>query len=115
MRMRSVGSDPGSVGSGPGSVGSDPGSVGSGPGSVGSDPGSVGRGSYRQRPLQLSGDGAEAVEHEVLSDAVDPLAARRQRAAHEVSALPLTGAEAPHDLHTHTHVKAGPSPSGSRR
>lgn len=53
---------------------------------------------YRERSLQLAGDGAEAVEHKVLAHAVDPLAAGRQRAAHKVAAFPLPGAEAPHDL-----------------
>lgn len=54
---------------------------------------------YRERSLQLAGDGAEAVEHKVLAHAVDPLASGRQSAAHKVTAFPLTGAEAPHDLH----------------
>lgn len=55
-------------------------------------------GTDRQRSLQFPRDGAEAVEHEVFAHAVDPLAARRQRAAHKVSSFPLTGTEAPHDL-----------------
>lgn len=55
---------------------------------------------YRQRSLQLAGDGAEAVEHKVFTHAVDPLAARRQSAAHKVTSFPFTGAETPHDLHS---------------
>lgn len=59
---------------------------------------------YRERSLQLAGDGAEAVEHKVFAHAVDPLAAGRQRAAHKVTAFPLTGAETPHDLHAGRHT-----------
>lgn len=59
---------------------------------------------YRQSSLQLAGDGAEAVEHKVFPHTVDPLAAGRQSAAHEVTAFPLTGAETPHDLHRESPV-----------
>lgn len=59
---------------------------------------------YRERSLQLAGDGAEAVEHKVFAHAVDPLAAGRQRAAHKVTTFPLTGAETPHDLHAGKHT-----------
>ena len=46
-----------------------------------------------ESPLQLAGGGGEAVEDEVLPDAVDPLAPRRQRAADEVSSVSLAGGE----------------------
>lgn len=59
---------------------------------------------YRERSLQLAGDGAEAVEHKVFAHAVDPLAAGRQRAAHKVTAFPLTRAETPHDLNAGRHT-----------
>ena len=53
---------------------------------------------HRERPLQLARCGAEAVEHHVLADAVDPLAARRHDGAQEVAALALARREAAHDL-----------------
>ena len=57
--------------------------------------------SYVQRPLQFPRRRAEAVEDEVLADAVDPLAARRDLTRDEVSALALSGGEGAHDLTGH--------------
>ena len=57
--------------------------------------------SHVQRSLQLARGRAEAVEDEVLADAVDPLAARRDLTGDEVSALALPGGEGADDLPGH--------------
>lgn len=54
---------------------------------------------HRECSFQLAGDCAEAVEHKVLSHAVDPLPTGRQRATHKVATFSFTGAETPHDLY----------------
>lgn len=53
---------------------------------------------YRQRSLQFACDCAEAVQHQVFTHTVDPLAAGRQSATHKVAAFPLTRAETSHNL-----------------
>ena len=57
--------------------------------------------SHVQRSLQLARGRAEAVEDEVLADAVDPLAARRDLTGDEVAALALSGGEGADDLSSH--------------
>lgn len=59
---------------------------------------------YRQRSLQFAGDCAEAVEHQVFTHTVDPLAAGRQSAAHKVTTFPLTRAETSHNLQRECHT-----------
>lgn len=53
---------------------------------------------YRKTFLQPAGKRAEAVQHQVLTHTVDPLALRRQRAAHKVPAFCLPRAKTPHNL-----------------
>lgn len=55
-------------------------------------------GPYREGSLQFASDGAEAVQHIVLSHAVDPLATRRQRAADKLCPLSHSRTETPHHL-----------------
>ena len=57
--------------------------------------------SHVQRSLQLARGRAEAVEDEVLADAVDPLAARRDLTGDKVAALALSGGEGADDLPGH--------------
>lgn len=59
---------------------------------------------YRQRSLQFACDCAEAVEHQVFTHTVDPLAAGGQSAAHKVTTFPLTGAKTPHNLQRQRHT-----------
>lgn len=57
----------------------------------------------RQRSLQLASDCAEAVEHKVLPNTVDPLATRGQGTANKVTTLSFTRTEASDDLALHVH------------
>lgn len=57
---------------------------------------------HRQSSLQLAGDCAEAVEHEVLPNTVDPFPAGREGTANEVTTFSLTRTEASDNLDTKT-------------
>lgn len=53
---------------------------------------------HRQSSLQLASDCAEAVEHKVLPNTVDPLATRGEGTANKVTTLSFTRTEASDNL-----------------
>lgn len=61
---------------------------------------------HRQSSLQLAGDCAEAVEHKVLPNTVDPLPTGREGTANEVTTFSLTRTEASDNLDTAPKTKA---------
>ena len=53
---------------------------------------------HGQSSLQFAGGDAEAVQHQVLPHAVNPLSPGGQDGTHKVPTLPLTAGETPHNL-----------------